>query len=485
MGEEVGNNVVDEDIDAEEEDDKEPVLPVSYERAEETIIGLMIQDDDMAAHIMKSGLCSHHFRKPKNKKLFDEIFRARLAHGALDYTIACQVAEQKIVVGDLTLLDYIGGKEYITDCMNEPHTVTSIDYADSFINTIINQWKLAEAKRAAKWILDQSQFKVDELISRVSAVQLIAASDVVGKSTFTDFGKGITSAYDRYLDRSTNPDKYRGISTGFFYLDKHRVISPGRTTTLGARTSIGKSIFVMNWVGNMVLNGWYVGWFSPELDTNEIIDRMVCAEARIPIDDWKEATLSNAMFQDFINYRQKVYNQASDKLFINDAGVQTVDDILNSVKIRMLSSPVDVIVVDYLQKLKYEGSDLRKSITDAVSKFYAFAKDNNVATILVSQLKRTKEQYPQLSDLKESGDIENFSDNVILLHRDSVTHPTDRQKAYYELPKNRVGQALPPCRLRFLDYCLKFIEEDLPTDISGDSIKDYDISEGMDGSSEG
>jgi replicative DNA helicase len=130
----------------------------------------------------------------------------------------------------------------------------------------------------------------------------------------------------------------------------------------------------------------------------------------------------------------------------------------------MLNHQVDVVVVDYLQKLKYYGNDLRKSVSDAMSDLFSFGKDNNVAMIVVSQLRRTDKSEPELSDLKESGSIEECSDCVILLHRLSTTNIKERTKGWYKIAKNRQGPTSDAIELKFDTTSLRFIEENPPVE---------------------
>jgi replicative DNA helicase len=239
-------------------------------------------------------------------------------------------------------------------------------------------------------------------------------------------------------------------------MDKYKAVAKRRTTIIGAKTSIGKSILASNIVTAMLKDGSRVLLFTPELDKQEYTDRIICAEANVPIDAWKLGAIEGIHAKRIAEANQRLLPNAGN-LFIEDRGSQSAGFILNSVKKHLLNHQVDVVVVDYLQKLHYYG-EAKKAITEMMDKFCAFAKDNNIAFILVSQLRRGEETEPTINMLKESGDLENFADCVILLHRNSITAPREKNKGWYMIAKNRQGPVTDRVEINFKDDCLKFEE---------------------------
>ncbi len=439
-------------------------IPVSYENAEECVLGAFIQDESCAVLIAQSGLREEHFTKRKNKLLFPIVMKTRLSKGVVNFDLVADACEREVIPGGQNVLEFIGGLPELTRIINAP---ISLDFktVEGYISVVFEQWRVSQLRDAGRWFSGLRSFNESQVVDKVAALQNILSEDTLLKQGLTSIDSLVVNAYNRFLDRKSYPEKYEGIQTGFYWMDKYHVISKKRTTIFGARTSVGKTILVSNAVTRMILNNKYVLLFTPELDKEEYIDRMICAEANVPIDDWKSAKVNEEDLKRISKLQQEIIGKAANNLYVEDKGVQTCNFILGSAKRHMLNHPVDVIVVDYIQKLKYYG-EAKKAITDIVGNFYSFAKDNNVAMIIVSQLRRADTPEPELSQLKETGDLENFADCVVLLHRNSITRLRDRNQGWYKIAKNRQGATTDAVALEFNELTLKFKEIEPPEEES-------------------
>lgn len=447
------------------ETDDEIAIPVSYENAEEAVLGIFIQDDESASWIAQSGLREEHFQKRKNKLLYPIILDVRLTKGVCNIDLVADACE-KIVLPDtgVSLFDYVGGRPELVK-INQTPISTDIKTTQAYVDMVFERYKLNKIQESARFLINVKKYDQDNIINKISDLQSVISDKSINSGGLVSVDSLLGDAYIRFKDRLENPDKYQGIKTGFYYIDKFGAVAKKRTTVIGAKTNVGKSIFTSNLIVPMIMKGFVVLWFTPELDKNEVIDRMICSETGICIDDWKNnpENITQAQFKRFIDLQKKINATASRNLFVEDRGVQTASFVLSSCRRHMLNHRVDVVVVDYIQKLKYYG-ETKKAISDIVGNFYAFGKDNDIAMVLVSQLRRTKEAKPELSDLKESGDIENFSDVVVLLHRNSITNPAERTKGYYMIAKNRQGSTTDEVELVFNEWCLRFNESEKPNE---------------------
>jgi replicative DNA helicase len=183
------------------------------------------------------------------------------------------------------------------------------------------------------------------------------------------------------------------------------------------------------------------------------------------IDNWKdEAHKLTKQMGDSVGLQLNKLVVSGQNLFVEDKGSQSCGFILNSIRKHMLNHRVDVVVVDYLQKLRYYGESAKKGITDIMERFCSFAKEHDIAFIVVSQLRRSDKAEPELNELKESGDIENFADVVVLLHRESIYRPGERTKGWYRIAKNRHGDTTDNVDLEYLERYLRFRETNVPSD---------------------
>ena len=458
------------------ETEDEVRIPVSYENAEEALLAMFIQDDDLATVIAQSGLRDIHFLKRKNKVMFPVILNVRFNKGVCNYDLVADQLEKETMQDGQSILDFVGGLTELNKIIACTPPVMDLKVVQGYVDIIFEQFKLSKVKDAARWIVGQKKFDEAKIVDKMSELQQVISDDTIGKYGLVALDVLANDSYERYKDRRVNPEKHKGIKTDFYWIDKYKAIAKKHTCVIGARTSVGKSVFISNIITRMLLGDFRVLLFTPELDRKEYIDRLICALAGVDIDSYKDASIDNDDVDKIGLAKSKLLKKAQN-LYIEDKGSQSCGFILNSVRKHMLNHQVDVVVVDYLQKLRYYGDNTKRSITDMMEKFCSFGKDNDIAFVIASQLRRSDKPEPEISDLKESGDIENFADSVILLHRSSITKHEERNKGWYRIDKNRQGQVTANVALTFREQILKFTEVDRPAediDEQGTYIKGYD-----------
>lgn len=443
----------------------EDKVKIPADNAEESLIGIFMQDDDAATFIAQSGLREEHFLKRKCKLLYPVILNVRLLNGTCNFDFVVDACEKKVLNNGQTLLDFIGGVPSLTQMLAAPIS-TDQKTTEGYIHIIWEKWKLSKIKEEARKLVSLQGFSDLSVIDVMSQLQTIMADSTLSKHGLVSIGSLLPEAYLRYEDRLAHPEKWVGIKTGFYWIDKYKAISKKRTAIVAARTSVGKSVFVANMIVSILKSGLKVLLYTPELDKEEYIDRIICSSTSVPLDEWKAARIKEADVDRIHAFQVSVLNTCSDGLYIDDKGSQSADYILSSVKRHMLSRPVDVVVVDYLQKLKFHGDNIRREIDDAMDKLSSFAKDNGIALILVSQLRRSDKPNaePTKEDLKESGNLENFADSVILIHRTSQISLPEKCEAWYRVDKHRSGPTTHAVKLFYHDAILKFTEVDVPSD---------------------
>ncbi len=446
-----------------EAEDEETKVAISYDNAEEALLSMFVWDADIATLVAQSGLRENHFLKRRNKLLYPILMNVRLKTGACTYDLVADACEKETLPDGQTLLDEIGGLTELNTLINSTPEAIDLKVAQAYIDIVLEQYKLFKIKESMRWILNQKKFDDNKIIEKISQAQQVL-SENLNRNGLTGLSELLIDSYERFKDRKANPEIYEGVKSGFYYIDKFKAIGKKRVCVLGARTNIGKSIFSANMVTHMITHGTKVLIFTPEMDRQEYIDRMLCAYSGIEIDRWKAAIVGDKELDIISTARQDMIDKASSNLFIEDKGSQTCSFILNSIKRHMLNHKVDVVVVDYLQKMKYYGDNTKRAITDIMERFCSFAKDNNIAFIVVSQLRRSEDPEPQMNELKESGDIENFADSVVLLHRNSTFKMGERNKGWYKIEKNRQGRLSDHVALRYDENCLKFTEAEIPDD---------------------
>jgi len=444
-------------------------IQLSPSSAEEAVLGIFIQDDEAAIYVIQSGLSEDYFSRRRNKLLFPILLNVRHTKLTCNLDIVADACSKELVNGK-SVLDLIGGPSYLVEILNTP-VATDIRTTQAYLDILVEQYRLRKTKEAAKILAELNGFDVVTVSDKVADLQTILTSDPLnGQKGLISLDLLVQDSYDRYEDRHNNPEKYKGLHTGFYYIDLYKGVAKKRTTIVGARTSVGKSIFCSNMLVSLLLNGYKVLLFTPELDKEEYTDRMLCSLARISIDQYKRGSLTEAEIKRLSKANSDLLTVAGKNLYIEDRGSQSCGYIIGSIKRHMLNHHVDIVIVDYMQKLKYYG-EAKKAITEMMDRFCAFGNDNNISMVVVSQLRRSEKPEPELNDLKESGDIENFADCVVLLHRPTITKGGQRNKAHYKIAKNRQGGVTDWVDLTFHEDCLLFEETDIDAEQKAELYK--------------
>lgn len=439
-------------------------IPVTYANSEETLLSIFIQDEDCASFIVQRKLDPNHFSKQKNRLLYALLYKMKLAGRMINFDLVAQECEQEILPDQRTLLETMGGLPEFTRMMHLADTnAVDIKLAEEYTRIVREQYKSSQVKKICRQLAEATKYDEDKIVDRLAALQRVVQEEE-DRYGLVNFGDAIIENYASVVDRKEHPEHVPGILCRFAWLNSTKAIRKKGVCVLGAKTSFGKSAFVGNIIVDMALHGKHTLIFTPEMDRMSYIDRMICSEAGIRVKQWTDGQATAEEFERFDRFKKLVLATAVDNLYLEDRGMQSCDFILTSIKRHMLNHPVDVVVVDYLQTLQYYGVETKKAITDMMIKFRAFAKDTNIAMIVVSQLRRTDKVEPSINDLKESGDIENLADCVVLLHRDSITNPQQKETGWYQIAKNRLGNTTAPIALKLFPEYMRFEEVEPDSD---------------------
>ena len=267
-----------------------------------------------------------------------------------------------------------------------------------------------------------------------------------------------------------NPESNLGVATGYKMIDTSlQGMRPGQMIVIGARPGVGKTSFALNLATNAAAHGASVAFFSLEMSKTEIAQRLLSAQARIPLSAIRGASIKDDQWNTIIDAINDLSNL---DIMIDDTPGTTVTEIRAKAR-RMLKDKENALVmVDYLQLLSPPSgghrADSRATEVSEMSRgIKIMAKDLECPVIALSQLNRNvtdrKGQRPQLSDLRESGSIEQDADVVILLDRSMTEEEADRPDrpdmnvTDFIIAKNRSGP-LNIVPLVFLPGSTKFVE---------------------------
>ena len=390
-------------------------LPPQNIEAEEAVLGSILIDRDAIVKVAPF-LKPEDFYREKNGWIFAAVLDLYDRHEPADFVTLCDELER------LGRLDDVGGREYMTSLLNAVPTAVHAEYYGHIIERCATLRRLIGAAGQIAAIGYQDDIEADEAIDE--SEQLLFQ---VAERRQTKEFVGIKEALHKYGDELdalyAQKGHVVGVPTGFADLD--RILGGLRKSDLiilAARPSAGKTAMAMNIARNAAKAGVPVGIFSLEMAAEQLVQRMVALEARIDAhtlgtgyfseEDWPTITESMAVLSEL-------------PIFIDDSASSTVMEIRSKARRLKAEQDVGLIVIDYLQLMQGRGLENRVQEVSEISRaLKGLARELVIPVLTVSQLSRAVESrtdhMPILSDLRESGSIEQDADVVIFIHRDKM-----------------------------------------------------------------
>jgi replicative DNA helicase len=314
--------------------------------------------------------------------------------------------------------------------------------------------------------------EVDQVLDTAEQ-KLFNVSQKFLKQTFSPIDSLLASAFDRIDDLHKQSGKLRGLSTGFVDLDKLLAgLQKSDLIILAARPSVGKTSFAMDIARQVaVINKVPVGVFSLEMSKEQLVDRMLCAQAGVSLWKMRTGQLSeNETDDDFSKIGQAMGELAEAPIYIDDSAGLNIMEIRTKARRLQMEKGLGLLVIDYLQLMEGRGGykDNRvQEISEISRSLKIVARELNIPVVALSQLSRAVEQskpaIPKLSHLRESGSIEQDADVVMFIYRkgaDRNYRPeelTDAEKSSAEVyvAKHRNGP-IGTVNLRFEGETVSF-----------------------------
>lgn len=346
--------------------------------------------------------------------------------------------------------DLIGGNDYLYEISTAVMT-TAVggEYA-----------KIVKEKSVLRNILKASQGIIGDVFEHKDTVEII---DSVQKRIFdlTQFDMSDSTKHikeileqrvEEHMELVDNPEKINEhkVMSGYAKLDDYTSgFKPGELVILAARPSMGKTAFALNLLLNAALkHSKSVAFFSLEMGGEQIVDRLLSAVSEIHMSRMQKGQLTES---DFAELGEAMEKLGDTSIFIDDQGGATIPTLKSKLrKIKIERGALDMVIIDYLQLMSGAGSKFAGNRVQEISEISRglkeLARELKIPIIALSQLSRNVEarveKKPQLSDLRESGAIEQDADTVIMLYRDEYYDPdTDRKgTADVLIRKNRNGQ---------------------------------------------
>ena len=433
------------------------VLPQNID-AEMSVLGAMMYDKTVIAEAGEE-LSPEDFYKEAHKIIFSTIM---------------DLFMKDIPVDEITLIEHlrsagkleaVGGISYIASLTSMLATTMNVD---SYIKIVKDKAIRRRLIRSANEIIEESytkQNEVDEVMDRAEK-KIFDISENKVKSDFERVSSVLSRSIEQLEQVFNNKSDVTGIETPFIDLNsKTSGFQKGDMVLIAARPSMGKTTFALNLAQHAALRcGKSVVIFSLEMSKEQLVQKLLCAEANISMVSFRNGDLKDS---DWDNIVRSAGPLGASKIFIDDTPGVTVMEMRSKCRRIKLEHGIDMILIDYLQLMSGSGSESRQQEVSEISRsIKALAKEMECPVIALSQLSRAPEQRadhrPMLSDLRESGSIEQDADVVMFLYRDEYYNKESDEKNIAEciIAKQRNGPT-GTVKMMFLGEYSKFTNADL------------------------
>ena len=360
-----------------------------------------------------------------------------------------------------------GGLAYLNAlAQNTPSAANIRGYAQIVRDRSILRRLLGSTEEIAESVYNRRGREVREILdSAESAVFKIAEDGARGKQGFIEMSSLVVQVRDRVqeLHELNSPD-VTGLATGFTDLDqKTSGLQPGDLIIVAGRPSMGKTAFSLNIAENVALEGGIVGVFSMEMGGTQLAMRMLGSIGRIDLHKLRTGKLNDSEFSKFATALERLQEV---KLHVDETpALMALELRARARRLHRLYGKLDLIVIDYLQLMSGSSGAASENRATEISEISrslkALAKELQVPVIALSQLNRSLEsrtdKRPMMSDLRESGAIEQDADVILFIYRDEVYNPDSQDKGTAEIiiGKQRNGP-IGRVQLAFLGEYTKF-----------------------------
>lgn len=429
-------------------------VPPHSKEAEQSLLGGLLQDPSGLPGVLEI-LKGHEFYFDSHRKIFRAIVELFDQNQPIDIITVLEKLKDK------NELEEVGGVSYLVSLTER---VPSASNASVYAKIIADKAALRQLIRTSgdivSWCYDNSE-NVEEVLDRAEEA-IFSLSESRIQKTYQPVEEVVKSNLIRIENYRTNQGLITGVPSHFPDLDKLTAgFQNSELIIVAGRPGMGKTAFALNIARNVAVeSGIPVAFFSLEMSKEQVAMRLMCAEAGVDSQKVRTGFLSQKEAQKLMATGQTFMNVP---LFIDDQPGITPLELRAKARRLMSEHGLGLIIVDYLQIMRIHGRFERREqeISEISRALKNIARELNVPVIALSQLNRKVEERhdkrPQLSDLRESGAIEQDADVIICLYRDEVYNKDSKDKGIIEvlIRKQRNGP-LGEVRLRFVSTLTRF-----------------------------
>lgn len=390
-------------------------LPPQHLESEQALLGaIMLRTESL--YDISEIILPQTFYAEKHRIIYEAMLDLLKRHEPIDLLTLSTRLEEK------NYLDQIGGRTYLAELAG---AVPSSANAKYYAETLRKKHILRELIHTAEHVTElgyKEELPLEEILDEAES-KIYAVTNITSSQSIQTIKDALVEAWERIEKIHEKQDGLRGVPTGFASLDKMLSgLQRSDLIILAARPSMGKTALALDMARRAAVNhNVPVGIFSLEMSSQQLIDRMLAAESSV--DAWRLRTGQLSKDHEFAYLREGLDRLSKAPIFINDQAGINIMNMRSAVRRMKSEHNLGLVIVDYLQLMTpMRSSDsMVQQVTEISRSLKGLAKDLDVPVLALSQLSRAVESRggkPRLSDLRDSGSIEQDADVVMFIHRD-------------------------------------------------------------------
>lgn len=461
MEKETSTRITDKNIAFSSNEDNYLLLPQSQE-AEQAILGAIFAQSECLNKIIETLPNPNAFYRPAHQIIYDAILKLYDRNEAIDPLTVSEYLQNS------GKLDEVGGRYYLGLLLS--HAPLAVN-AERYAQIVLDKSLLREIIFAGNRISKIGYEENEATAAIEKSEQLIF--DLAQKRTnqnLTQISNLVNDTWEKLEQREQNKGALLGVDTGFY--DLNAMTSGFQRSDLviiAARPSMGKTALCLNIAEHIGINQKkVVAIFSLEMSKEQVVQRMVCSRAAVDANKMRFGQLQQ---EDWTRLGVAFGDLGDAQIYIDDTPVMSVMEMkAKARRLKAEQGDLGLVIIDYLQLMEGQRPDNRvQEISDISRGLKAFARELDVPVIALSQLSRAVEarqnKHPMLSDLRESGSIEQDADMVMFIYRDEYYNPESTNKGEAELiiakqrngPTGKVTLLFQPNITKFRNPARQFV----------------------------
>ena len=407
------------------------VTPPNNVEAEQSVLGAMLQDSTAVLQAAET-LVPDDFYQPQHKEIFDAMLALHKSQSPIDFiTVDAELTRRGSIEG-------VGGTAYLLQLIQYVPTTANVK---AYIGIVSEKSTLRRLIKASQEIAQECYSQQNPLQETLGHAEKAIFDIVMNRSageSLVHIKEVLYNTYANIEELAKLRGRIAGVPSGFTALDNLLTgLHGGELIILGARPSMGKTSLAMNMAGYAAIyGGKSVAVFSLEMPREQIALRMLCSDAKVNMQHVRQGTLTQ---DDWMRLARSIGPMSNSRIFIDDTAGITPTQLRSRCRRLMMDRGLDLIVVDYLGLMHSDGKTESRQleVSEISRQLKAIALELKVPLIACAQLSRANaardNKRPTLTDLRDSGSIEQDADVVMFIHREGYYDPECEEKNVGEI----------------------------------------------------